>query len=338
MKIIQFMASEDWGGAEAVFVELSNALAEKHHVTALLLRGTKYLHRFSPKVEKLVLRSHPTRHNPWQMFEIYRCLQTARPDVIHTHAVKATELIFEVNRFLHINHLGTKHNVRKGKIFNKLQWVTAVSEASRRTIHSQRTARVEVIPNGITPIEIKNLEKQHPFTILAVGRLDKVKGFDLLINQVSTLDFDFRLIIVGDGPEKKALEDARQLAGIEDKVQLTGFRNDIPQLMKKAHLVVVSSHNEGFSRVLIEGLFYADVVISTPVGVAGEILPALFLSSQESLGKKISEVHHNFDGFREEFARMCRRKKTDFLLPAIVDRYLGFYREMTFSENSGHFL
>lgn len=329
MKIVQFMASEGWGGAESVFVELSNELARSHHVVAFLLRGTAYKERFSADVHQVTLLSNPTRYNPFLLFEIYSRLKDIKPDIVHTHAVKSTELVCSVNRLLQIPHLGTKHNVRKGKIFNTLNWATAVSEASRKTIHSVQPARVEVIYNGILPVNVEDLKKNKVFTILAIGRLDRVKGFDILITQLRDLDFDFRLLIVGEGPEKRNLEETIRKTGMQEKVQLTGFREDIPQLMQASHVVVISSHTEGFSKVLVEGLFYADVVVSTPVGVALEVLPPMFLTEQGQLAAKIAQLYRNHDQFIGEFRKVSESRKRDFLFPAIVDKYTRFYREIT---------
>jgi len=327
MKIVQFMASEDWGGAESVFVDLSNELAESQNVIAFLLRGTNYQKKFSSFVQTLVLRSNPTRYNPFLAYEIYRRLKEIKPDIIHTHAVKGTELIFSVNRFLQIPHIATKHNVRKGKIFNKLNWVTAVSEASRKTIASDNNT-VEVIYNGMRPVLVADSAKFDVFTMLAIGRLDKIKGFDILIDQVQKLNFNFRLLIIGDGPERNTLEKTLADKDMREKVVLTGFREDIPHLMKKAHLVVVSSHTEGFSKVLIEALFYADTVISTPVGVAVELLPKSFLTEQEMLADKIRDVFDDFDRYKIEFRKVREVRGKDFLISAIVEKYSNLYEKM----------
>ena len=335
MKIVQFMASEGWGGAESVFVELTNELAETHHVTALLLRETQYQAKFSSNVDCVVLRSNPTRYNPFLIYEIFCRLREIQPDVVHTHAVKGTELVFSANRFGQFPHVATKHNVRKGKIFNKLKWVTVVSEASRQTVLATNRKRPKVIYNGIRPMPLEVAEKYDVFTILAIGRLDKVKGFDILIKQVKALDFDFRLLIVGEGPERENLENTLRDAGMEGKAQLIGFRDDIPHMMKKSHVVVVSSYTEGFSKVLVEGIFYADVVISTPVGIAMEIFPSKFLTEQDHLGEKISDAHRNFLCFKNEFQKVKELRGEEFLFPAIVEKYTDLYQQILREGRSG---
>lgn len=322
------MASEGWGGAESVFVDLANELAKAHKVFALLLRETLYEDRFSSKVERLTLQSNPTRYNPFLIYEIYRCLKDIKPQIIHTHAVKGTELVASANRLIKIPHLATKHNVRRGEIFNKLDWVTTVSESSCKTVGLKERGIVKVIYNGIHPEKIENITKFDIFTILAIGRLDKIKGFDILINQIRDLTFDFKLMIIGDGPERRNLETIISKLGLDEKVQLAGFREDIASLMKKAHLVVISSFSEGFSKVMVEGLFYADAVVSTPVGVAKEILPDMFLTEQENMGKKICEFYYEVDRFTEEFHKISKENSNRFLISSIVDQYTELYREM----------
>jgi glycosyltransferase involved in cell wall biosynthesis len=329
MKIVQFMASEGWGGAESVFVELSNELAKSHHVIAFLLRGTAYARKFSADVHLVSLLSNPTRYNPFLLYEIFSRLKDIKPDLVHTHAVKGTELICSANRFLRIPHVGTKHNVRKGKIFNTLNWVTAVSETAKNSIHSVHPSRIEVIYNGIIPVSVAKTKKNEVFTIIAIGRLDRVKGFDILIEQMRDLTFKFRLLIVGEGPERDNLEETIRKTGMEGRVCLTGFREDIALLMKSSHVVVISSHSEGFSNVLVEGMFYADAVVSTPVGVATEVLPAQFLAEQGRLGQKIAQLYRNYEQFTREFRKISEKRRNDFLLPQIVGKYSCFYREMS---------
>ncbi len=326
--IVQFMASEGWGGAENVFVMLANELAKKHDVTAILLRNTVYRHRFSEAVHIQTLRANPTRYNPLLSLELFFLLKKLQPDIVHTHAAKATELIRFLASFLKFNHVGTKHNSRKGRVFNTIPRVTAVSKIAAQSVEHKNNRSVRVIANGIEPVCLPTIEKDQPFTLLAIGRLDKIKGFEVLIEQLQNISFDFRLYIVGEGPEQENLQTAIDKSGASQRIVLTGLREDIPQLMKKSHLVVISSESEGFGLVLIESLFYADCVISTPVGESVAILPEIFLAPQEKLGEKIEEVHANYQHFITEFDRIKRSKGKLYLLPEISRCYVDLYRKI----------
>ena len=328
MKIVQFMASAGWGGAESVFVSLAGELARDHEVTAVLLRDTVYEHRFSPAVRIRVLRANPTRYNPLLSLELLRLLHRLRPDVVHTHAAKAAELLRPVCALLGIPLVATKHNARKGRIFNRLSRVTAVSKLAADSILPCPGARIKIIANGIRPQALPRVERGECFTMVAVGRLDAIKGFDLLIDQVQDLPFEFRLRIVGEGPEEKRLQQRIQRSGCGQRIELTGFRDDVPLLMKKSHLVVISSLSEGFGNILIEALFYAPCLISTPVGESAVILPELLLAEHGELGNRISQVHARYHEFVAAFEEVKEQHADNYLLPAITRRYVDFYREV----------
>jgi glycosyltransferase involved in cell wall biosynthesis len=146
-----------------------------------------------------------------------------------------------------------KHNPRKADYAG---WST--SSRFRRVWPSVRHDNVKVIYNGIHPVHLPNdTSVNNVFNIIAVGRLDKIKAFDRLVNECSKLEFDFNLVIVGDGTERVTLENLATDLKIKYKVTFLGFRRDVPQLMQKSDVVVVCSLSEGFSLVLIEAMFYS---------------------------------------------------------------------------------
>ncbi len=331
MKIVQFMASEGWGGAEKVLVELSNDLAKHCDVTVILLRNTVYKSRFSKNIKIKELRSNPTKYNPLLALEIYFLLKKIQPEIVHTHADKATELIARANKLLNFKHIGTKHNVRKGSIFNKIPNISTVSSTVTDSIKYQSGRNISIIHNGIRPVALNNAlakKKNQPFTILAIGRLDKIKGFDTLIAQVKKLTFDFKLIIIGQGPEEISLNDQIEQARIENKIILHGYEENIPLMMKNCDLVVVSSLSEGFCKVIIEGLFYAPLLISTPVGIAIDILPEQMIVNQNRLGEKITEVYNDQERFNNLFIEVKKNKSEQFLMEKITANYIDLYKSV----------
>ncbi len=334
MKIVQFMASGDigYGGAEKVCVELANALAGRHQVTALVVRGCCFIDRFSKAVNVIELKSHPTSNNPFLHFEIYEKLRNLRPDVVHTHAVKATALVKRVNRFIGLKHLGTKHNDRKGKIFNRMTWVSTISQKAAESILSRHGRKPRVIYNGVLEEGVAQRRDPDIFTLLSVGRLEKIKGFDILIRQVAELEFPYRLLIVGDGPEEKNLHSLVHSMGLGENVKMLGYREDIAQLMHDAHAVIISSHKEGGPRTMAEALFYAPVLISTPVGVVPELLPQEFITCQEQLGQKIAHVHNTYEQYCRQFEYVRRSQKDKFSYPRILGQYEDIYNELVKSD------
>jgi glycosyltransferase involved in cell wall biosynthesis len=245
---------------------------------------------------------------------------------VHTHFAKASEIFNFLNKALVIRHVATKHNPRKGRIYNKLEHVIAVSKGVADSI---RHDNVKIIYNGINPIRLpEDASINSVFTIIAVGRLDKIKAFDRLINECSGLKFDFNLMIVGEGNERGNLENLAENLKIKDKVKFLGFRLDIPQLMQKSDVVVVCSHSEGFSLVLIEAMFYSKMVISRRIGIAAEIFPELLLIEHFDIGKKIQEVHDDFEKHSRCFRDLKNKYCSKFLLENSAKEHINYYENI----------
>ena len=105
--------------------------------------------------------------------------------------------------------------------------------------------------------------------IIAAGRLDPVKGFDMLIEAFSKLNSpDWRLVILGSGEEMDALKGLTRTFNVESKVTFTGQVSDVELYYKRASIFVLSSRSEGFPGVLCEAMAYgcASVAFDCPTG------------------------------------------------------------------------
>jgi len=325
MKVLHYISSTGMGRGE-VYVDLVNKLAKSIDVVLLIPKNSLYLERINPSVEVIEYNAYDSRISPLLLWEVYRKIKKIQPDIVHTHFVKASQIFNLLNRFLHILHIATKHNPRKGVIFNQLPHVIAVSNVVKESIQNNN---VKVIYNGIEEEQnISPFSKNDTFTILAIGRLDKVKGFDILIQECVKLDFEFNLEIVGEGEERSRLEEKINVLKLADKVKLLGFKEDIPQRIANTDLVVISSHSEGFGMIMIESLFYAKMLISTRVGVAEEILPKQFLIEGYDIAAKITEVYNNSDAYQNAFDSLKNSMKKHFLLTNIADEHIAYYQKV----------
>jgi len=324
VKVVHFIASRGIGRGEA-YIDLVNELCKRIEIVLLIPKDPLYKDRIDDKIEIIEYSAHDSRKNPLLLIEILWKIKKANPDIVHTHFAKATQIFYFINKILKLPHVATKHNPRKGRIFNKIPHVIAVSEGVKQSILNEN---VKVIYNGINPIEVLPQEKNEKFTILAVGRLDKIKGFDILIKECAKLDFTFRLLIVGEGDERKSLETLIVELGLENKVTLCGFRKDIPQLMRNSEMVVMSSHSEGFSLVMVESIFYANLFISTMVSGAIEILDKKFLIDDFDIATKINHIYLHYNKYEKEFNQLKNKLKDSFLLEHISDEYLNYYKSI----------
>ena len=101
--------------------------------------------------------------------------------------------------------------------------------------------------------------------LLAVGRLDIQKGFDLLLEAflpISKKFPDWDLVILGEGAEREALEGQREELGLENRVHMPGRAGNVGEWYERADLYVMTSRYEGFPNTLLEAMAYGLPVVS----------------------------------------------------------------------------
>jgi glycosyltransferase involved in cell wall biosynthesis len=135
--------------------------------------------------------------------------------------------------------------------------------------------KIKVIYNpAIMPniLDESNEAVHHPWlkdqdipVVLGVGRLTKQKDFTTLIKAFGKIinSKDARLIILGDGKEKKNLVDLTKVLKIQDKVDFPGFAQNPYAYMAQASAFVLSSAWEGFGNVIVEAMSVGTPVICT---------------------------------------------------------------------------
>ncbi len=111
---------------------------------------------------------------------------------------------------------------------------------------------------------------------LAIGRLSHLhKGFDVLIDAFRIFaleDKEWRLDIVGEGPEEKTLRTQIADCGLEERVSLHPFTSHIQDYYSRAQVYVLSSRWEGFGLVLVEAMAHGLPVISSDLPTSREIM------------------------------------------------------------------
>jgi glycosyltransferase involved in cell wall biosynthesis len=147
--------------------------------------------------------------------------------------------------------------------------------------------RITVLHNSVKPFVAPPLEQvrrvQHSLglqdeaVILAVGRLSYEKGIADLLRAAAVLSNtkgvpNFRLVLVGDGPEREALARLASRLGIEGKLAMAGFQRDTKPYYSIATLMAVSSHTEGSPNVVLEAMAAGLPIAATAVGGIPEIL------------------------------------------------------------------
>ncbi len=108
------------------------------------------------------------------------------------------------------------------------------------------------------------------FCLLSVGRLHRVKDYCFLIRACAALrdqGLDFICWIVGEGPDRPALESQIMASGLQGRVYLIGYvpRTDLPGYYRYADLVVMTSKSEGIPLVLMEAMAHEKLVLAPAI-------------------------------------------------------------------------
>jgi len=108
--------------------------------------------------------------------------------------------------------------------------------------------------------------------ICYLGRLDPLKRVDLIIQALRIVKArgEIYLLIVGDGPTRPSLEKLAAESGLKDHVRFTGFRADVPAVLKSCDLYVTASEQEGWSIAIAEAMAAGIPVVATAVDGAFE--------------------------------------------------------------------
>jgi glycosyltransferase involved in cell wall biosynthesis len=319
MKVCYFSCSAIFGGVEKIVVDSLNEISKYYECILIVPFGCMYKDKLVKIVKIIEYKSYDKRYNPYLYKEIYNIMKEY--DIVHTHGAKATQITFILNKFSSFVHIATKHNTRKGKIFNRVKNVISVSNEVAKTI----THPSKVIYFGIAFNPNLIMKREKIFTILAIGRLDPIKGFDKLILEVSKLDFTFHLNIIGAGSQKSKLEDLISSYDLNNKVSLLGFKDNVPQYLINSHVQVISSLTEGLPLTLLEGIMNSSVIISTPVGGIIEVLDKDYLLTIDGFSSKIKSIYDNYNFYIEDFKLKHEHFKEKFNFDDYSKNLIDYY-------------
>lgn len=198
---------------------------------------------------------------------------------------------------------------------------------------------VGVIPQGadtagIAPKALYSTRAgdDEPVELLAVGRLAKHKGLDVLLTALATLpgNLRWRLSIVGDGPERFALTTQAAHLGLTDRVTFKGwvYREALPEIYHAAEIFLLPSREEGMANVLMESMCAGLPAIATRIAGSDEAViegeTGLLVASENSpaLAEAITALMRD-PAARERMGRTARaRAEATYSWPVIADQWL----------------
>jgi glycosyltransferase involved in cell wall biosynthesis len=291
-----FVGSMHAGGAERVTAHLANAWAERGWEVTLITLAPKTLdfYPLHPEVKRRALDLagesanlfHALVANVQRVQALHFVLRELKPDAVLGMMTTAAVLAVLAARGLGCRvivserihppmwPIGRLWNMLRRFTYSKAFRVTMLTTEGLRWLETHiPKAKGVVIPNPVlfplpmgepvlSPLRTVAPERR---LLLAVGRLDVQKGFEVLLDSFAALlprHPSWDLVILGEGPERPRLEQQVAALGLQRRVSLPGRAGNMGEWYSRADLYVMSSRFEGFPNTLAEAMAHGCAAVS----------------------------------------------------------------------------
>lgn len=354
MKILHVITSLHTGGAEKLIIDIVPKLQDLGHtVDVLLFDGSdtpfkQQLTKFNVKI--LELTKGGSVYNPLHITRLIPILR--HYDIVHTHNTAPQLFTAIANLFCKKRLITTEHSTSNRRrnlwwykpidrfMYNQYDKIICISDQAEENLRNylgKCKADITTIYNGVdinkyaSATASDELKKIAPNcrAIVMVAGFRYQKDQDTLIRATALLPKQFHTFLIGDGERKDLCEKLAITEGVAERVHFMGIRMDVPEILKAADYVVMSSHWEGLSLASIEGMSVGKPFLASDVdGLremtinAGKLFPH---QNGEQLAKEIIVLNEN-PTLYQHIADQCFNKAKLFDISVMVEKYNTIYR------------
>ena len=365
MKILQVITSLEMGGAETLVVNLILRLqALGYTVDLCVFNGIdtplmQKLKRESPNITIYTLGSGV--YNPFYILKLIRVMRGY--DIVLTHNSSPQLFVALANLFTHKKLVSTEHTTSNRKrnwkwyapieswMYRQYGHIICISEIAEMKLRDymggdwlnkessiynkistiNNGVDVKAISNALPDAELLSLKKDRK-AILMVAGFRNQKDQDTVVKALDILDKEkFEVWFAGIGD---CMDDVKQLVeslGITGNVRFLGLRTDIPNVLKAADVIVMSSHWEGLSLSNVEGMSAHKPFIASNVNGLREVTEGYGIlfphEDADTLAKEINRLAED-ENYYKEIAGRCFDRALQFDINKTVDGYEKVYQTL----------
>lgn len=359
MRLLQVTNSLRSGGAEKLVVDTSILFKEEHQleVDVLVLDGTetifykKLKDKGTVQIQKLGYGIN--MYNPLNIFKLRKYLKAY--DVIHVHLFPAFYWIglAKILTSSSCKLIITEHNTtnrRRENVFFKLMdrfiyrqydKIITISDAVDQSVKKHLGPKFDSFQKIYNGIDLESVTSALPYSktelgfseddilTIQVASFTPQKDQKTLIEAIQILPEQYKLILVGKGPEKEQMEAFVTEHNLDDKVKFFGVRSDVPKLLKSVDVVVLSSHFEGLSLSSVEGLASGKPFVASRAPGLEEVVEGagvLFTTGDsQQLSKEIQQLVELSKIDRQKIVDDCVERSKRFDIQLMVKNYVDLY-------------
>ncbi|MCW1311247.1 MAG: glycosyltransferase [Candidatus Parvarchaeota archaeon] len=289
------------------------------------------------------------------IFRLIKLIKQNNYDLVHVHLFPSDLFCAFVSLFIErkVKFIFSEHSIYNRRrsiriykpidlfVYSRYEKIICVSDLVRDELIKyipKLCSKTVVIKNAI-PIIGELQENRHKvYDVLFVGRLEDVKGVDILIKAIDIIkkenSRDLVVGVVGEGPLKEEYKKLVKELNLEDNFRFLGVRRDIDGLMKISKVFVLPSRWEGLPMVILEAMANGIPIIATNVGGIPEVIEDGvdgFLVKPEdpsALSERILLALNN-PSITEQLKRNAFEKvKKEYSIEKYTERILNLYKEI----------
>jgi L-malate glycosyltransferase len=296
MKVLHLISGGETGGSKNHLLSLLSHLKKEEILLGVFQEG-----QLSEEARQLgiplVVFGQSSRYDFSIIGKIKMTMRQEGIDMVHTHGPRANLYAYIMRQTTKFKWVTTIHSDPqqdfikggvKGKVFTainmrvikKIDHFFAVSERFKQMIvgFGIDANKITTIYNGIE-FDISLEAKLSPqdlglsdddFVIIMVARLHPIKGHTVVFDAIK--DLNVKLLLIGDGPIRKELEEEVAAKGLQDKVHFLGFQKDVHSYLSLSDVKLLASYSESFPLVILEAARAHIPVISTDVGGVKDLI------------------------------------------------------------------
>lgn len=355
MKILHVITSLSTGGAEKLMVDLLPRLRDLgNEVELLIFDGTRT--SFYNELEQNGIKIHHLSiggnvYNPLNIFKLAKYLK--HYDVIHTHNTACQYFVplAKIISFAKCKLITTEHNTsnRRRKynwfkpidrwMYRRYKKVICISDQAEINLKEfiKTDTNICTIYNGVNISRFANANPSKEiaskfeglYTTIMVAGFRQQKDQPTLIKAYKHLPEDYHLILVGDGERKSEFETLVKKLNLQNRVHLLGLRTDIPELLKSANVVAMSSHYEGLSLSNIEGMASGNPFVASDVDGLREITSGYGVLFPHEDDKALADVIFKLstnEEYRQSVIEKCQQRAGQYDINIMVKEYEKQYK------------
>jgi glycosyltransferase involved in cell wall biosynthesis len=354
MRVLQIIDSLNCGGAEVMLT----AMVPRFQTRGVVCDVVALLERPSPLEGMLLEQKIHLRHtgvhrlySPQQIFALAKPLRGY--DLVHVHLFPAQlwTVLAAARSRCRIPLVTTEHATWNAHrrwwlqpvdkwMYSQYKRIACIGKAAAEELARwcpTVAGKINIIPNGIA---LDAFETAQPATLtplpsgvarlVFVGRFDVPKDHATLLRALTAVQ-NAHLLLVGDGPQRQALQKLAQVLRITQRVTFLGWRSDVAAVLKASDIYVHSTHAEGFGIAACEAMAAGLPVVASDVPGLAQIVEGAGIlfppGNDRVLARQLTELIVSPER-RRKMSQASVRRARQFSIEHTVDGYIRMYESV----------